>query len=66
GAASNLVTRNPYTGATSVTATSQDAPHRLPLAATNANSPQPLSPPPKPAPISEVLRDLYEEEKKTA
>jgi hypothetical protein len=42
-----------------------DAPLRLPLAA-NTNAPHPLSPPPKPAPISEVLRDLYEEEKKTA
>jgi len=46
--------------------TAQDAPLRMPLAA-NSNAPlQPLSPPPKPAPISEVLRDLYEEEKKTA
>jgi hypothetical protein len=45
--------------------TSKDAPLRLPLAA-NTNAPHPLSPPPKPAPISEVLRDLYEEEKKTA
>jgi hypothetical protein len=43
----------------------EDAPPRLPLAA-NTNAPHPLSPPPKPAPISEVLRDLYEEEKKTA
>jgi hypothetical protein len=43
----------------------EDAPLRLPLAA-NTNAPHPLSPPPKPAPISEVLRDLYEEEKKTA
>jgi hypothetical protein len=43
----------------------EDAPLRLPLAA-NTNAPHPLSPPTKPAPISEVLRDLYEEEKKTA
>jgi hypothetical protein len=43
-----------------------DAPYRLPLAAANATTPPPLSPPPQPAPISEVLRDLYEEEKKTA
>lgn len=43
----------------------EGAPPRLPLAA-NTNAPHPLSPPPKPAPISEVLRDLYEEEKKTA
>jgi hypothetical protein len=43
----------------------EDAPSRLPLAA-NTNAPHPLSPPQKPAPISEVLRDLYEEEKKTA
>jgi hypothetical protein len=46
-------------------ATQADATLRLPLAA-NTNAPHPLSPPPKPAPISEVLRDLYEEEKKTA
>lgn len=64
--ASSLTARNPYAG-TSITATPpQDAPHRLPLATANANTPQPLSPPTKPAPISEVLRDLYEEEKKTA
>ncbi|HEX9919094.1 MAG TPA: hypothetical protein VGA87_08005, partial [Pyrinomonadaceae bacterium] len=63
-AASNLTARNPYMG---VTATPpQDAPHRLPLATANAHTSQPLSPPTKPAPISEVLRDLYEEEKKTA
>ncbi|HEV2802680.1 MAG TPA: hypothetical protein VGW12_19570 [Pyrinomonadaceae bacterium] len=60
------VTRNLHTGDARATP-AQDAPHRLPLAATtNANTPQSLSPPPKPAPISEVLRDLYEEEKKTA
>ena len=46
--------------------TAQDAPLRMPHAA-KSNAPlQPLSPPPQPAPISEVLRDLYEEEKKTA
>lgn len=43
----------------------EDVPLRLPLAA-NTNAPHPLTPPVKPAPISEVLRDLYEEEKKTA
>jgi hypothetical protein len=64
-AASDSTARNFYHSATNATA-QQDAPHRLPLAA-NVNTPQqPLSPPPKPAPISEVLRDLYEEEKKTA
>ncbi|MDQ1612546.1 MAG: hypothetical protein QOG00_2477 [Pyrinomonadaceae bacterium] len=65
--AANLTAYNSYTGASYVTQTSpQEAPHRLPLAAeARANTP-PLSPPPKPAPISEVLRDLYEEEKKTA
>jgi hypothetical protein len=46
--------------------TSQESPHRLHLGSTNAAAPPPLSPPTKPAPISEVLRDLYEEEKKTA
>ncbi|MCA1567139.1 MAG: hypothetical protein LC803_16100 [Acidobacteria bacterium] len=65
----SVTARNLYAGAASPPP-SQDAPHRLPLAAANANTPppqqQPLSPPPKPAPISEVLRDLYEEEKKTA
>jgi hypothetical protein len=62
------VTRNLHTGDAAAQATpAQDAPHRLPRAATtNANNTPPLSPPPKPAPISEVLRDLYEEEKKTA
>jgi hypothetical protein len=55
--------RDSYLSATR--AASQDAPLRLPLAA-NTNATHPLSPPPKPAPISEVLRDLYEEEKKTA
>jgi len=64
-AASDPATRNFYNSATNA-ATPQDAPHRLPLAAANASTPPPLSPPPKPAPISEVLRDLYEEEKKTA
>ncbi|HEX8129766.1 MAG TPA: hypothetical protein VF527_11750 [Pyrinomonadaceae bacterium] len=64
-AAANLSAHNLYSGASSTTP--PDAPHRLPLAATtHASTPQPLSPPPKPAPISEVLRDLYEEEKKTA
>lgn len=58
-------TRNSFTGASHMTAHDVDAPARLPLAA-NTNAPHPLSPPPKPAPISEVLRDLYEEEKKTA
>jgi hypothetical protein len=63
----NLTARNFYTGAAASVTTPQDAPHRLPLVAANANTPpQPLSPPPQPAPISEVLRDLYEEEKKTA
>jgi hypothetical protein len=57
------VRRDSYMGATH--ANTQDTPLRLPLAA-NTNAPHPLSPPPKPAPISEVLRDLYEEEKKTA
>jgi hypothetical protein len=56
---------NLYPGITSATSHT-DAAHRSPLARPNANSPQPLSPPPQPAPISEVLRDLYEEEKKTA
>jgi len=46
--------------------TAQDAPLRMPRAANSKTPLQPLSPPPKPAPISEVLRDLYEEEKKTA
>ncbi|MGI9108162.1 MAG: hypothetical protein ACR2G4_18190 [Pyrinomonadaceae bacterium] len=44
---------------------SSDALFRLPLAA-NSHTPAPLAPPPMPPPISEVLRDLYEEEKKTA
>lgn len=56
--------RDSYPSAAQAT-THADAPLRLPLAA-NTNAPHPLSPPPKPAPISEVLRDLYEEEKKTA
>lgn len=64
--APDSTTRNLYAHTTGVTPPPQDAPHRLPLAATNVNTPPPLSPPPKPAPISEVLRDLYEEEKKTA
>jgi hypothetical protein len=64
-ATADLTARDPYTGRAHATPP-QDAPHRLPLVAANANTPQPLSPPPKPAPISEVLRDLYEEEKKTA
>jgi hypothetical protein len=56
--------RDSYRGA--VQGTSQEeSPLRLPLAA-NTNAPHPLTPPVKPAPISEVLRDLYEEEKKTA
>jgi hypothetical protein len=55
--------RDSYRGAAH--ANPQDTPLRLPLAA-NTNAPHPLSPPPKPAPIAEVLRDLYEEEKKTA
>jgi hypothetical protein len=63
--AADLTARNFYTGA-GLETPQQDVPHRLPLATVNANTPQPLSPPPKPAPISEVLRDLYEEEKKTA
>jgi hypothetical protein len=58
-------TRNFYTSATGA-ATPQDAPYRLPLAAPQANTPPLSSPPPQPAPIAEVLRDLYEEEKKTA
>jgi len=62
--AADLTARNFYTGAG--LETPPDVPHRLPLTTANANTPQPLSPPPKPAPISEVLRDLYEEEKKTA
>jgi len=64
-AAADLTARNPYTGAAHVPPP-PDALHRLPLAAAHVQTPQPLSPPPKPAPISEVLRDLYEEEKKTA
>jgi hypothetical protein len=66
-AAADLTARNSYNGAAHVTPPQPDALHRLPLAA-HINTPQPLSttPPPKPAPISEVLRDLYEEEKKTA
>ncbi|HKP72060.1 MAG TPA: hypothetical protein VJT82_03920 [Pyrinomonadaceae bacterium] len=47
------------------TAASHEAANRLPFVA-NTNTTPPLSPPPKPAPISEVLRDVYEEEKKTA
>jgi hypothetical protein len=51
--------------------TAPDAPLRMPLAANSNNAPQQQhqqqhSPPRKPAPIAEVLRDLYEEEKKTA
>jgi hypothetical protein len=67
-AAASLTAHRSYTGAGVVTPTPtpQDAPHRLPLAASNADNTLPLSPPQKPAPISEVLRDLYEEEKKTA
>jgi hypothetical protein len=61
--AADLTARDIYTDRAHLTPTPQDTPHRLPLAAT---TPQPLSPPPKPAPISEVLHDLYEEEKKTA
>ncbi|HYO99523.1 MAG TPA: hypothetical protein VER76_04990 [Pyrinomonadaceae bacterium] len=57
--------RDSYRGAALQQTPPQDVPLRLPLAA-NTNAPQPLAPPPKPAPISEVLRDLYEEEKKTA
>ncbi|HLL16229.1 MAG TPA: hypothetical protein VK388_14285 [Pyrinomonadaceae bacterium] len=64
-AAADSTARNLYAG-TAHAPTPPDSLHRLPLAAANANTPQPLSPPPKPAPISEVLRDLYEEEKKTA
>lgn len=62
--ASEIASRDPHR---SVTHPSQpkDVPLRLPLAA-NTNAAQPLAPPTKPAPISEVLRDLYEEEKKTA
>lgn len=63
-ARTDLTARDLYTSGAHA-ATPQDAPHRLPLAATNAATPPPISPP-KPAPISEVLRDLYEEEKKTA
>jgi hypothetical protein len=62
--AATAATRDSYPSATQ-TAAHEDVPLRLPLAA-NTNAPHPLSPPPKPAPISEVLRDLYEEEKKTA
>jgi hypothetical protein len=63
--AADLTARSSYNGAAHAPMP-PDALHRLPLAA-NVNTPQPLSsPPPKPAPISEVLRDLYEEEKKTA
>jgi hypothetical protein len=57
--------RDSYPSVAPHTTPHEDAPLRLPLAA-NTNAPHPLSPPPKPAPISEVLRDLYEEEKKTA
>jgi hypothetical protein len=64
-AAASLTAHRSYTGAAVVTPP-QDVPHRLPLAASNAENTSPLSPPQKPAPISEVLRDLYEEEKKTA
>jgi hypothetical protein len=68
--AANPAARNLYASAppSATTPSPQDAPHRLPLAAANtgkAGTP-PLSPPQQPAPISEVLRDLYEEEKKTA
>lgn len=63
-ATAELTARDSQRGA-SHTTPPQDVPLRLPLAA-NTNAPQPLAPPPKPAPISEVLRDLYEEEKKTA
>jgi len=56
---------NLYPGMTYATSQT-DAPHRLPLAHPNAGTPPPPSPPQQPAPISEVLRDLYEEEKKTA
>jgi hypothetical protein len=62
--AATAATRDSYPSATQ-TATHEDVTLRLPLAA-HTNAPHPLSPPPKPAPISEVLRDLYEEEKKTA
>ena len=59
----------PNSSVTTPPATVPDAPLRMPLA-DNSNAPrqpqQPLSPPRKPAPIAEVLRDLYEEEKKTA
>jgi hypothetical protein len=65
--AANSTARNLYAGASAATTPPpQEAPHRLPLAAAHASTPPPPSPPPKPAPISEVLRDLYEEEKKTA
>lgn len=67
-----LTARNPYEGVAGSAPQEDAPPHRLPFAA-NVNSmlPQPppqtpLQPPQKPAPISEVLRDLYEEEKKTA
>jgi hypothetical protein len=63
-AAAAAAARDSYPSAAHA-ATHADAPLRLPLAA-NTNAPHPLSPPVKPAPISEVLRDLYEEEKKTA
>jgi len=60
----------PNRSITAPPANAQDAPLRMPLAAHSSSSsnapPQSLSPPPKPAPIAEVLRDLYEEEKKTA
>jgi hypothetical protein len=61
----DLTARDLYTDRAHVT-TPQDAPHRLHLGSTNAAAPPPPSQPTKPAPISEVLRDLYEEEKKTA
>ena len=56
--------REAFRGAVHATS-HEETPLRLPLAA-NTNAPHPLTPPVKPAPISEVLRDLYEEEKKTA
>ena len=62
--AAELAARGSQKGAAHATPP-KDVPLRLPLTA-NTNAAQPLAPPTKPAPISEVLRDLYEEEKKTA
>lgn len=66
----DLSARNSDTSAARSTSPAADALLRMPPPppqAAHSNAPLPLSSPPKqPAPISEVLRDLYEEEKKTA